>query len=93
VVIAVDISGGVGGTVPQGILDTILQSIDIMYAKIAAAQIRNADVIIGPKVGHIASGDFERRNEAILEGERAAVQAMPKIQELLAKLRQEGRLP
>ncbi|MCE5283542.1 MAG: patatin-like phospholipase family protein [Deltaproteobacteria bacterium] len=93
VVIAVDISGGVGGTVPQGTLDTILQSIDIMYAKIAAAQIRNADVVIAPKVGHIASGDFERRNEAILEGERAAVQAMTRIQEILARLRQEGRLP
>jgi NTE family protein len=93
VVIAVDISGGVGATVPQGILDTILQSIDIMYAKIAAAQIRNADVVITPKVGHIASGDFERRNEAILEGEKAAVQAMPRIQEILATLRQEGRLP
>ncbi len=93
VVIAVNISGGVGGTLPKGILDTLLQSVDIMYAKIAAAQLRNADVVIAPKVGHIASGDFEKRNEAILEGERAAVQAMPRIQEILAKLRQEGRLP
>ncbi len=93
VVIAVNISGGVGGTLPKGILDTLLQSVDIMYAKIAAAQIRNADVVIAPKVGHIASGDFEKRNEAILEGERAAVQTMPRIQEILAKLRQEGRLP
>jgi NTE family protein len=93
VVIAVDISAGVSGVLPQGILDTILQSIDIMYAKIAAAQVKNADVIILPRVGHIGSGDFEKRNEAILEGEKAAIQAMPQIRQLVEKLRQEGRLP
>ena len=93
VVIAVDISASVAGTVPQGILDTILQSIDIMYAKIATAQIRNADVVILPKVNQIGSSDFEKRNEAILEGEKAATLALPQIQMILAKLRQEGRLP
>lgn len=93
IVIAVDISTGVAGTLPQGILETILQSIDIMYAKIAAVQIRNADVVILPRVSHIASSDFDKRNEAILEGEKAAVQAMPQINQILAKLRQEGRLP
>ncbi len=93
VVIAVDISAGVAGTLPQGILETILQSIDIMYAKISAAQIRNADVVIRPRVNHINSSDFERRHEAILEGEKAAAVAMPQINQLLGKLRQEGRLP
>lgn len=93
VVIAVDITGGVGGPVPQGILDTILQAIDIMYAKIAVNQVRNADVVIAPRVSFIGSADFEKRHEAILEGEKAAAQAMPRIQQILAKLRQEGRLP
>ena len=93
VVIAVDISAGVAGAVPQGILDTILQSIDIMYAKIAAAPLKNADVVIRPQVSQIGSGDFDKRNEAILEGEKAAAQALPQIQMILGKLRQEGRLP
>ena len=92
VVIAVDISAGVAGAVPQGILDTILQSIDIMYAKIATAQLRNADVVIRPNLSHIGSSDFDKRNEAILEGEKAATQAMPQIRQILEKLRQEGRL-
>jgi NTE family protein len=92
VVIAVDISAGVGGALPQGILDTILQAIDIMYAKIASAQLRSADVVIIPRVSHIGTSDFEKRNEAILEGEKAAVQALPQIQQILAKLRREGRL-
>ena len=93
VVIAVDISAGVAVAVPQGILDTNLQSIDIMYAKIATAQLRNADVVIRPQVSHIGSSDFEKRNEAILEGEKAATQALPQIRQILDKLRQEGRLP
>lgn len=93
VVIAVDISAGVSVTVPQGILDTILQSIDIMYAKISTIQLRGADVVIRPQVSQIGSSDFEKRNEAILEGEKAATLALPQIQIILAKLRQEGRLP
>jgi NTE family protein len=93
VVIAVDISSGVARTIPQGILDTILQSIDIMYAKIAAVQIRHAEVVIRPRLSHIASSDFDRRHEAILEGEKAALEALPQIQQILSKLRREGRLP
>jgi NTE family protein len=93
VVIAVDISAGVAGAVPQGILDTILQSIDIMYAKIATAQLRNADVVIRPNLSHIGSSDFDKRNETILEGEKAATQALPQIRQILDKLRLEGRLP
>lgn len=92
IVIAVDLSAGVGGAVPQGTLDTILQSIDIMYAKIATIQIKNADVVIRPQVSQIGSSDFDKRNEAILEGEKAAVLVMPQIRQILDKLRQEGRL-
>jgi NTE family protein len=93
VVIAVDISAGVARALPQGILETILQSIDIMYTKIAAVQIKNADVVIRPRVSHINSSDFDRRHEAILEGEKAAVEALPQIQHILNRLRREGRLP
>ena len=92
VVIAVDISGGVAGAAPQGTMDTILQAIDIMYAKIAAYQIRNADIVIQPKVGYIGFSDLSKRHEAILEGEKAAVEALPAIQEIIEKLKQEGRL-
>ncbi len=93
VVIAVDVSAGVRGAVPQKTVDTILQAIDIMYTKIAETQLKNADVVIRPKVGSIAASDFDRRGEAILEGEKAALAAMPQIQHILARLRQEGRLP
>ncbi|MGA2193119.1 MAG: patatin-like phospholipase family protein [Nitrospirota bacterium] len=92
VVIAVDISSELPNSQPQGTVDTILQSIDIMYSKISASQLTRADVVIRPKVGRIGSGDFEKRNEAIMEGEKAANEAMPKINAILMKLRQDGRL-
>ena len=79
VVIAVDITGGAAGVTPETTLDTIFQSINVMYSKIAASQLSRADVVIQPKVGHIDSGDFTKRHEAILEGERAAQAALPKI--------------
>jgi len=85
VVIAVDISGGVADVTPETTLDTIFQAINIMYSKIAAAQLSRADVVIRPNVGYIASGDFTKRHEAILEGEKAAQAALPKIRALLGE--------
>ncbi|HMK50782.1 MAG TPA: patatin-like phospholipase family protein [Thermodesulfovibrionales bacterium] len=92
VVIAVDISSDVDSAVPTGTIDTMLQAIGIMYSKLSAIQLAKADIVIKPKVGYIGSSDFSKRHEAVLEGEKAAVDAMPKIQEIVNKLRQEGRL-
>jgi hypothetical protein len=36
--------------------------------------------------------DFSKRHEATLEGEKAMLEALPKIQEIINELRQEGRL-
>ena len=92
VVIAVDISSSVDSPKPQGTIDTILQSINIMYSKLSANQLAKADVVINPKVAHISSSDFSKRHEAVLEGEKAALEALPKVKEIIEKLRTEGRL-
>lgn len=92
VVIAVDISGDVEASVPDGTIETLLQAISIMYSKLSAVQLSKADVVIKPRVGYIGSADFSKRHEATLEGEKAALEALPKIQEIVNKLRQEGRL-
>lgn len=92
IVIAVDISADIDVKLPDGIIDTMLQSINIMYARLAAAQLTRADVVIKPKVGFIGSAEFEKRHEAIMEGEKAAIEALPAIQNILARLKQEGRL-
>jgi NTE family protein len=92
VVIAVDISSGIDTVVPTSTMETIMKSIQIMYSKMSQVPITQADVVIKPVVGFVGSADFNRRNEAIMEGEKAALAAMPQINALLARLRQEGRL-
>jgi NTE family protein len=49
-------------------------------------------VVIKPKVGHIGSADFSKRHEAVMEGEKAALEALPQIMQIVNRLRQEGRL-
>jgi NTE family protein len=78
--------------VPQGTLDTMLKSVDIMYAKISNYQLLKADVVIRPDVKNIGSTEMEKRHEAILEGEKAAAASLPAIQKIIARLRQEKRL-
>ncbi len=92
VVIAVDISASATGPAPETTIDTLLQSVTIMYERLALVQLSKADVVIKPAVGHIGSSDFSKRHEAVLEGERAVVEALPQISSLLDRLRREGRL-
>lgn len=92
IVIAVDIAGDIDSSQPEGTIETILQSINIMYSKLAAIQLSKADVVIKPKAGYIGNADFSKRHEAVLEGEKAAIEALPKIQGIVNKLKQEGRL-
>ena len=93
VVIAVDISSGVTPAAPSGTLETVMQSVDIMHNKMSVIQLKGADIVIRPKVAHIGSGDFTKRNEAIMEGEKAAAEAMPAINQVIDSLRQGERLP
>jgi len=92
VVIAVDVSSGAERAVPEGTIETILQAVNVMYSKLGAIQLEKADVVIKPKVGHIGSADFSKKHEAIIEGEKAAIEAMPQITAIIMQLRQEGRL-
>lgn len=92
VVIAVDISGGLSKDSPSGMMNTMQKSVDIMYMKNIGAQLKNADVVIRPNMKDIGSTDMEKFNEAIFEGEKAATAEISKIQAIVNKLRQEGRL-
>lgn len=91
-VIAVDISSDIGDRPPEGTIETILQSVSIMYSKLSSIQLSKADIVIRPKVGYIGSSDFTKKHEAVLEGEKAAIEALPDINNLINRLQQEGRL-
>jgi NTE family protein len=92
IVIAVDICTSADRNPPENTIDTLLQSFNIMYLKLASIQVSQADVVIRPKVSHIGSGDFSKRHEAIFEGEKAATAALPEILKIMNQLRVEGRL-
>lgn len=92
IVIAVDISGEGDRTKPDGTIATISQAFNIMYSKLGHIQLARADVVIRPKVAYIGSSDFSKRQEAILEGEKAAMEALPQITQIINRLKKEGRL-
>ena len=54
------------------IFDTIIQAIYAMEYEIAKSKVKEADIVITPNTGHIASLEFYRGKEAILEGYKAA---------------------
>jgi NTE family protein len=91
-VIAVDISSKAPGTAPGSLLGTVNQSITIMGQKLGAQELARADVVIRPRVNGVGPAAFEQKEAVILEGERAAVAALPQIRAKLAQLRR-SRLP
>ncbi|NOT89998.1 MAG: patatin-like phospholipase family protein [Lysobacter sp.] len=87
-VIAVDISTRITGKTPENLLGVVNQSITIMGQKLGEQELSRADVIIRPRVNDIGPADFEQRARAILEGEKAALAALPQIRLKLEQMRQ-----
>jgi NTE family protein len=86
-VIAVDISARPSGSNPQGLVNIVGQTLSIMGRHLAEQEAARADVVIRPRVVSIGATDFAQKNQAILEGEKAALAAMPQIRKRLAALR------
>jgi len=89
VVVAVDISNKARGQTPSHMLGALNQSIAIMGQKLGQAELARADVIIRPQVLDMGAADFSQRASAIVEGEKAALAAMPQLRERVAKLQAE----
>ncbi|TPG09767.1 patatin-like phospholipase family protein [Rhodanobacter glycinis] len=85
-VIAVDISTKPSGSNPQGMMNIVGQSISIMGQQLATQETARADVVIRPRLAGIGPTDFEQKNQAILEGEKAALAAIPGIRARLAAM-------
>ncbi len=85
-VIAVDISTKAAGNRPGSMLGIVNQSITIMGEKLGAQELARADIVIRPRVGQIGAADFDQKNVAILEGEKATQAAMPQIRAKLTQL-------
>ena len=67
------------------IFNTLIQSIYIMEHEIIKQRVLKADIIIIPDVSHIEVFEFNRGEETILAGYRAASSILPKLQRLIGK--------
>ncbi|HEX8178468.1 MAG TPA: patatin-like phospholipase family protein [Pyrinomonadaceae bacterium] len=65
-------------------IGVLLQSFLVVQRTATAQQLREADVVIAPKVGHIRWDEMTRADELIAAGEEAALEALEQIKALLA---------
>jgi NTE family protein len=87
-VIAVDISNVNRREKLASTMDVLLQTFAIMGHAISHYQLEDADVVIRPRTSTVSSTDFADRNQAILEGEKAAAAIMPELKAKLARAQQ-----
>lgn len=84
VIIAVDISAIPEGQSTKGAVDILLQTFNIMGHAISQYELRDADVVMRPKLEGIGSADFGSRRLSILAGREAALMVMPQLKEKIA---------
>jgi NTE family protein len=84
-IIAVDISEKPDGQPVDSLSSIMWQTITIMGGVIGKTELQGADIVIRPNLPYVKSWDFKARHDAILEGERAAQNAVPLIRQKLPK--------
>ncbi|CCQ92375.1 Uncharacterized NTE family protein YlbK [[Clostridium] ultunense Esp] len=82
-VIGVDVSHRSVNRRARSIFEVIMQTIDIMDREIFMNRASGADLLIRPNVGHFDTTSFERVEEIIQEGERAAREKIKEIEALI----------
>jgi NTE family protein len=84
-VIAVDISAIAEGQPVDSMSAILWQTTTIMGSVIGKAELAEADVVIRPRLPYVKSWDFTARHESMIEGERAALAALPAIRRKLTR--------
>lgn len=82
-VIAVNISSQPDAQPANSSLDILLQTFAIMGQSINYYELREADIVIQPRLGTMKGNDFPGRNTAILAGEQAASAIMMELKKKL----------
>jgi len=83
IVIAVDVCRGQISTKPKNLFEVILQSIETMENAITDSILTEDCILIDPMVKNINPLDFTRVDLCVEEGRRAALKALPRINEAL----------
>jgi NTE family protein len=84
-VIAVDISARPDGQPVDSLSAILWQTTTIMGGLIGKTEMKDADVVIRPNLPFVKSWDFAARHDAMLEGEKAALAALPGIKQKLGR--------
>ncbi|WP_194723614.1 patatin-like phospholipase family protein [Noviherbaspirillum malthae] len=88
-VIAVNISSQPDAQPASSSVDVLLQTFAIMGQSINHYELRDADVVIQPRLGTMKGNDFPGRNTAILAGEQATAQLLPELRKKLVAKREQ----
>ncbi|XLZ72063.1 patatin-like phospholipase family protein [Massilia sp. SR12] len=91
-IIAVNISTQAEAQATNSSLEVIMQTFSIMGQRINQLELRDADIVIQPPLGKMASNDFNNRSGAMLAGERATNAVMAQLKQKL-KARREMPAP
>lgn len=81
IVIAVDISAQPEGQPVDSLPKVLWQTLTIMGGVISQNELEGADIVIRPHLPYVQSWDFKARNQALREGEKAALAAIPLIRQ------------
>lgn len=87
IVIAVDISARPAGNRPANMWGLLDQTINIMGQQSINEELKQANVVIQPKVGHLGTLDLKSSNQAILEGEKAAQAQIRQVETAIANFK------
>jgi len=87
-VIAVNISAQPDAQPSSSTVEMLLQTFAIMGQSINQYELKDADVVIQPRLGTMKGSDFAGRNLAILAGEQAAAAVMPELKQKLRAMQE-----
>ena len=85
-VLAVDISSPPEGQATGDAMRLLLQTFAIMGKSINHFELRDADVVLRPKLNGVGSADFAARQRTIMAGREAALAALPELRARIAAM-------
>jgi NTE family protein len=88
-VIAVNISSQPDTQLSSSSIDVVLQTFNIMGQRLNFHELKEADVVLQPKLGNMKGTDFNGRNLAILAGEQVTIDAINEIKQKIRLKREQ----
>ena len=93
VIVAVNISDRPKLSRLKDTIDVMMQTFTIMGGIIAEKELAFADVVVEPDISALNSANFESRNQAIIEGEKAGLEAVVQLKEKIATYYDARKIP